>query len=219
MISLVVGICIIAAILLFIYVIRAKNMFSLTGVGSRSIEIEQTPVDVDVNKPNPIPKDDIVLATIVSPKHGGVVDRVLMWNAPPGSYQYVITDDDREIAKGSITSSSGLYMARGLNLIDHKRYMVMVGGTKVDVPYSPPNFDLGSLTIEPKTIRCSCDVVPTSIELVVGGIKLPISRCQMTIEPPGFICNFTDADAISVDGVESHIVVYNGANACSILVL
>jgi hypothetical protein len=173
-------------------------------------------VDVSKITSDSIPKDDIVLATITSPKHGGVVDRVLMWNAPSGSYQYVITDDDREVAKGSITSSTGLYMVKGLNLVDHRRYLVMVGSTRVDVPYSPPNFDLESLTVEPRTIRCSCDVVPTSIELVVGGIKLPISRCQMMIEPPGFICNLTDD---LIDGVESHIVVYNGANACSILVL
>jgi len=199
MIPFIVGILILVAVFVIFHFAKAKKTESV-----KTTKVTQMEGDVR--------KEDVVLALLTeSDKTQIQAHYAILWNGTPGkSYEYVITHDSLEVAKGEGTSSSSVFKIRGIPLEPGKIYDVKVGDTKVTIPFTPP-LVTGINTIN-GDFDVSTNIVPTNIEIILGSTKIPLRECQIKIEPPGFICKLP-----SHTENKPTMVIYNGQNAVNIL--
>lgn len=227
MLPLAIGVCILAFIFLLVFLIK-------NGYFGEGKDHFGHPSEIGKNAGDTfsISSDDIILAELT--EKGKDSDYAILWNAVPGkTYKYEIKDTEKNtiIAQGHLTSSTGVFKMKGLPLEHGSTYRVSVGekdgktpSTAVDVPFVPLSYNLQSLDFHDTHIDCDTDATPTNIEIVVtdrrGGNPIPkiipLSKIQLKIEPPGFIC---DSDVFSgLDG-DITIMIYNGRNTANILTL
>ena len=214
MLHIAIGVIFVLALAAFLYYLKYhKNNESYTN----------SPVNLE-NDPK---KDDIVLALITG-RLGNDTELTtetvteptntyaILWNGTPNKkYSYTITDSNTEkiIAKGDIDApANGLVKIRDIPLVERTPYQVYVNETSVDIYFEPPQFLL-PLKITPGHIECDTNIVPTGIEVLSSGQKIPLSKCQIKIDPgnSGFLCD------ASVEG-EVTTMVYNGPNVVNIYV-
>lgn len=194
MLHITIGILFFIGLIIFIY---------LT-ISNSPLEKKKLPE----TKENP-KKEDIVLAELTEFQNPDKKDYGLLWNATKGSYDYLISAEGKEIAKGTVSSENNIFKIKGLPLEHGKTYTVQVGDTFVDVNFSPPSFLLETLTLE-DNLECDTNMVPTNLEIIAGAVLIPKFNCHFKMEPPGFICNvkgYTDLV----------LMIYNGPNAVNIL--
>ena len=195
MIPFVIGVLILVAIFGFFYFMKSKNP-------SRT-EVETPPIKIET----PVKEEDIVLALLTEKDKPS--DYAILWNGTPNkTYPYIITHDSLEIAKGEISSPSSVFRVRGIPIVSGKTYDVQVGDRRVKIPFTPPTI-LGARNREGE-LDVETNIVPTDIEVIVASNKIPLSECQIKIEPPGFICKIPST-------TNPTIMVYNGRNAVNIL--
>ena len=212
MIPFFVGILILVVVFGIFYFIRST---------SRQDNLENNPVKVST--PQEINKDDVVLA-LLTEKNGDTTDGnkyAILWNGVPDkTYDYIITElpdeqgtNGREIAKGQASSTSSVFKIKGIPLEEGKVYDVTVGDASLRIPFTPPRID--KIMTDGQELNVTTDVVPTNIEIIVSTetskVKIPLSECQIKIEPPGFICKMPQETKDPV------MVIYNGPNAVNIL--
>ena len=207
MIPFLIGVLILIAIFGFIWFVRTKKDKT-----SKTTE-ELTQVSFSTSSFKEIKEEDIVLA-LLTESGATQLDSpyAILWNGKPGkTYEYAITENGIEIAKGSATSKSSVYKIRGLPLEQNKIYDVRVGETDVRIPFAPPLVS-GVAPIGDE-LDVSTNIVPTNIEILVSSVKVPLSGCQIKIEPPGFICKLPPHPPET----KPVMVIYNGPNAVTIL--
>jgi hypothetical protein len=162
-----------------------------------------------------IKANDIVLAKLSANEYG------FLWNGLPNiEYSYSIKTkiEGREIASGKIKSASSIFKIKGIPLVPFTTYLVSVGRlnkspTTVEIQFEPMTIDEDSLKIAPDKIECNCSMVPTFIEIIVDGKKIPLTSIELNIEPPGIICHLSD------NKLPNSIVItaYNGDNTVTLL--
>ena len=203
MIPFYVGILILVAIFAVAYYIRtSSNKETISNKPNSSVKQRSN---------SEILGEDIVLALLTESGKTQIQGQyAILWNGVPGKkYDYVVTHNSLEIAKGSATSSSSVFKIRGLPLEYGKIYNVQVDTTKVTIPFTPPKI----LKVTPSNdeLDVNTDIVPTNIEVIIGSAKVSLSDCQIRIDPPGFICKLPPGN------VKPVMVIYNGPNAVNIL--
>lgn len=206
MLHIIIGVIFILALAAFLYYLKYhKNIVNKTKI------LKEVPEDPR--------KEDIVLASITGKLNLDEEDEdsyAILWNGTPDKkYNYTITNSNTEeiIAKGDTEApSNGLVKIKDVPLIEKTPYQVHVNETSVDIYFEPPKFNL-PLKISPERIECDTNIVPTGIEVLSSGQKIPLAKCQIKIDPddPGFLCDSP------VEG-EVTSMVYNGPNVVNIYV-
>lgn len=164
-------------------------------------------------------ENDIVLSKLTFPS--GEVDYSILWNGTPGKeYSYTIKDSSGNaiVENAKASSSSSVFKIKKLPLIDNQTYTVTVNNTTITIPFYPPEFILNTLKLNNGSIECDMSVVPTNMEIVFNNqpvTSIPLSDCQIRMEPPGFIC---ENPRIS-PSENMYVMMYNGENASNILIL
>lgn len=229
MLPLTIGVCILAFIFLLILLIKkgyfgeSKDHFDQSNLGENGRNTRDT---------FRISSDDIILAELT--EKGKDSDYAILWNADPGkTYNYEIRDTEKNtiIAQGDLTSKTGVFKMKGLPLEHGSTYRVSVGekngnipATVVDVPFIPLSYNLQTLQNIDTHIECDTDATPTNIEIVVTDKTsgnpmpkiIPLSKIQLKIEPPGFICDSETFENLNGDIT---VMIYNGRNTANILTL
>jgi hypothetical protein len=200
MISFIVGILILVAIFGLVYLVRFRD----TSKGKST--------DHPVVERSDVKTDDIVLASLTQPSKTLEGTYAILWNGTPNKkYEYIIWSDGKEIAKGEATSPSSVFKIRGLPLEPSKTYDVQVGNTRVRIPFTPPT--IIKVSRDGDELDVETDVIPTNIEVIVSSVKIPLTECQIKIDPPGFGCKLPPDS----QGAEQVLVIYNGQGCVNIL--
>jgi hypothetical protein len=208
MLHIIIGVIFILALVAFLYYLKYHKNISTESKISEKKGVPEDPK-----------KEDIVLALITGKLNLEDEEEdsyAILWNGIPNKkYNYIITNSNTEeiIAKGEIDApSNGLAKIKDVPLVEKTPYQVHVNETSVDIYFEPPKFNL-PLKISPERIECDTNIVPTGIEVLSSGQKIPLAKCQIKIDPddPGFLCDAT------VEG-EVTSMVYNGPNVVNIYV-
>jgi hypothetical protein len=194
------GVFFLIGLVIFIYIIR--SFFGATTPPRDTPRISR-----NANTPK---NEDIILSELT--EEGKDAEYGILWNAPPGKYDFSIRTNGEEIASGSSTSSTNIFKVKGLPLEIGKTYNVKVGDTILDIPFLPPSFDLNSLNISPEGyIDCNTSFVPTNIEVILEeNLKVSLSDIKIKMEPPGFMIDRKMKGFVV-------IMIYNGQNTSNIL--
>jgi len=203
MLPITIGIFFFIALIIFLYFI--SNNFAQND-GAKDQSNDRASVAKEIGTPL---KKDIVLAELTDYLNPIEKDYGILWNAEKGTYDYSISTNGKEIAKGTTSSENNMFKIRGIPLERGSLYTVQVGNTLVDINFSPPSFFLETLTLT-NELECNTDIVPTNLEIVSGSVLIPKFNCHIKLEPPGLICDvkgYTDLV----------LMIYNGPNAVNIL--
>lgn len=210
MLEWVVGLIFFLSVFVLIYFLKYRE---------KQGEDPTTNLDSSPQNPNQDPKhDDIVLSKMTFLSSD--IDYSILWNGTPGrEYTYSIKNSSGNVIVNSkATSSSSVFKIRKIPLIDNQTYTVTVNNTTVVIPFYPPAFDLNTLKIGSGTIECDMSVVPTNMEIIFNGDpagSIPLSDCQLKMEPPGFMCE----NSKIAGNQNMYVMMYNGENAANILIL
>lgn len=207
MISLLTGLLIVAFLLGVCFFISTTGIFSDSPREDKKT-LSKAKEESSTTK-SAISPEDIVLAKLTN-SSGGQDDYALLWNGTPGiSYNYEIAEKGLEsVARGEMSSNSSVFKLRGLPLQEGKEYVVSVGETTTNINFAPPLILRHSM--ENGKIVIDTNIVPTGIEVISGAEKVPLSKCEIKIEPPGIICD------MPLDSKPT-VVIYNGPGAVNIL--
>jgi hypothetical protein len=221
-IPLLVGIVILVAIFAVIYFLSSSDKANFTPT-----------TETAKPKKSGVASEDIVLmllqdlraGTTFSSEEAKASPKAIAWNAEPNSeHPYVIKLVGAPIGEtpieGKATSKTNVFRVKNVPIVYGYEYKVKVGDTEISTNFSPPIVLSKTWSGSKKdssdeegthAFQAVTTSTPTNIEVLADGVAVPLNKCNLTIEPPGFLVEVPSY----VGGLI--IVMYNGPNSVTYL--
>ena len=205
MITIATRLAIVAGISFLIYLYFSKKGRASLFSWIEDADVKKESVDITPIPAEHSPKEsDVVLANLSDG------DNAILWNCKPNvSYHYSIKDMEtgRLVVNSNITPTTHTAKIKNIPTVKRGRYEVVVGDTKFQVRFDPPDIIEKESVFSTTFIEIRTTYMPTGVEVLMDSNRIADEHIGIFGDPnPGVRIDK------AADCKELVIMVYNGPN-------